>query len=310
MAFDINKAVSVSNMTVRFGDFVAVNNISFDVSRGEIFGFLGANGAGKTTSIRVICGLLKPSSGTVSVGGEIFRGNGDNLKEKVGYMSQKFTLYDDLTVAENLEFTASIRKLSKSFFKKRKKYLLDFINFEYSEKMFVKDLSGGIKQQVALVASLLHDPEVVFLDEPTAGVTPVSRALFWSLIKQLSDQQKTIFVTSHYMDEVERCHRIALMRAGEIIALDHPMSLKHTHFPLGIYQLKPILEDIDPIKGRLLNSKDVESFQPYGINYHLAIAKEDSWERVESMIKPFFSYKKIEASLEDVFIKLVEGKNR
>ncbi|MBK22867.1 MAG: ABC transporter ATP-binding protein [Halobacteriovoraceae bacterium] len=310
MSSDANKAVLVSHLLVQFGEFKAVNDISFSVDKGEIFGFLGANGAGKTTSIRVICGLLKPTAGEVSVGGEVFKGNGDNLKKKVGYMSQKFTLYDDLTVAENLEFTASLRKLDQDYFEERKKYLLDFIQFEYSEKSFVRDLSGGIKQQVALVASLLHDPEVIFLDEPTAGVTPVSRALFWSLIQKLADHGKTVFVTSHYMDEVEHCHRIALMRGGEIIALDTPKGLKSSQFPYGIYQLTAKAEDITDIEKALQRSSEVESFQPHGIHYHLAPKKDNSWEKISPLILPRFTAKKIRPSLEDVFIKLVEGKNR
>lgn len=309
MAIDSQKAVSVSHLTVQFGDFLAVNNISFEVSKGEIFGFLGANGAGKTTSIRVICGLLKPTKGDVQVGGESFEGNGDNLKRKVGYMSQKFTLYDDLTVEENLSFTASIRKLDSQFFEKRKKYLLDFIDFSYPLNSFVKDLSGGIKQQVALVSSLLHDPDVIFLDEPTAGVTPASRALFWELIQKLSEQKKTVFVTTHYMDEVENCHRIALMRAGEIIALDSPDQLKNSNFPHGIYQLTLNPSTSSVLISTLKNSKDVESIQPHGIHYHLVPSSQDSFDRLAPLLTEV-TYKKIRPSLEDVFIKLVEGKNR
>lgn len=311
MSIDKNKAVSVDRLVVKFGDFVAVNNISFHVDRGEIFGFLGANGAGKTTSIRVICGLLKPTSGEVAVGGETFMGNGDNLKKKVGYMSQRFTLYDDLTVSENLQFTASLRKLDKKYFESRKAFLLDFIKFDYSQNLFVRELSGGIKQQVALVAAILHDPEVIFLDEPTAGVTPVSRALFWSLIEKLAKDGKTVFVTSHYMDEVEQCDRIAMMRAGEIIALDHPEGLKSTYFPNGIYQLTAKeAVSIEDFKQRILATGEVESFQPHGIHYHLSPVNAQSWQKLSSYVLPQFEAKKINASLEDVFIKLVEGKNR
>ncbi|MCB0378955.1 MAG: ABC transporter ATP-binding protein [Bdellovibrionales bacterium] len=310
MSFDSKNAVAVSHLTVQFADFVAVRDVSFSVDKGEIFGFLGANGAGKTTTIRVICGLLRPSLGEVSVGGETFQGNGDNLKRKVGYMSQRFTLYDDLTVAENLDFTASLRKLDQDYFMQRKRYLLDFIEFSYPETLFVRDLSGGIKQQVALVATLLHDPEVIFLDEPTAGVTPASRALFWSLIQKLSDQGKTVFVTSHYMDEVEHCDRIALMRAGEMIALDNPEGLKETHFPYGIYQLTPKLVSHKDWRQKFLLSPEIESFQPHGIHYHLAPAHQNSWEKLQPILSSDFESKKIKASLEDVFIKLVEGKNR
>lgn len=310
MNLDSSDAVFVSDLTVKFGDFIAVNNISFRVKKGEIFGFLGANGAGKTTAIRVICGLLRPNSGTVAVGGEFFKGDGDNLKSKVGYMSQKFTLYDDLTIGENLDFTASIRKLDNSFYQERKKYLLNFINFKYSENNYVKELSGGIKQQVALVASLLHDPDVIFLDEPTAGVTPSSRALFWSLIKKIAEQKKTVFVTSHYMDEVEHCHRIALMRSGEIIALDTPLNLKKENFPFGIIQLTPQMDNIEEEMRQLKERADIESIQPHGIHYHLAPKNEDTLDQIVNAMGNKFVISRIDASLEDVFIKQVEGQNR
>lgn len=211
-----NIAVDVKNLTVQFGDFFAVNNISFSVNRGEIFGFLGANGAGKTTTIRVLCGLLIPTSGEINTPG----------KSKVGYMSQKFTLYNDLTVEENLDFIAALRKLDKKTYLKRRQELFDFIAFDKPIKTMVQDLPGGLKQQVSLVAAILHDPEIIFLDEPTAGVSPASRERFWQLIKQLAGQGKTLFVTTHYMDEAEHCERIALMRDGEIIALDSPENLK------------------------------------------------------------------------------------
>lgn len=209
-------AIDVKNLTVQFGDFFAVNNISFSVDKGEIFGFLGANGAGKTTTIRVLCGLLIPTSGEIQAPG----------KAKVGYMSQKFTLYNDLTVGENLDFIAALRKLDKQTYLKRRKELFDFISFDKPIKTMVQDLPGGIKQQVSLAAALLHNPEIIFLDEPTAGVSPASRERFWFLIKQLSQQGKTLFVTTHYMDEAEHCERIALMRDGKIIALDSPENLK------------------------------------------------------------------------------------
>ncbi len=215
-------AVEVKGLSVRFGDFYAVNGISFTVRRGETFGFLGANGAGKTTTIRVLCGLLRPSEGLVSVGGISFDHNEQAVKAKVGYMSQKFTLYNDMTVEENLNFTASLRKMEKATYEQRRKELFDFISFDKPLNTLVRDLSGGTKQQVSLAAALLHDTEIIFLDEPTAGVTPASRSRFWQLIRQLAKRNKTVFVTTHYMDEAEQCDRIALMREGRIIALDSP----------------------------------------------------------------------------------------
>lgn len=179
-------SVDVSELTVKFGDFVAVNNISFSVGTGEIFGFLGANGAGKTTTIRVLCGLLVPTSGRVQISDVSFEEGSEAMKSKVGYMSQKFTLYNDLTVDENFAFTASLRKLPRLTLNKRKDELLEFINFSKPTNTLVRDLPGGIKQQVSLAASILHDPEIVFLDEPTAGVTPAARARFWALIRAMS----------------------------------------------------------------------------------------------------------------------------
>lgn len=211
-----NLAVNIDNLSVKFGDFLAVDHISFQVKKGEIFGFLGANGAGKTTTIRVLCGLLTPTSGTVSV----------PEKSKVGYMSQKFTLYNDLTVAENLDFIAALRKLEQQTYVKHRQELFDFISFDKPIQTMVKDLPSGMKQQVSLAAALLHDPEIIFLDEPTAGVSSVSRERFWALIRQLAQQGKTLFVTTHHMEEAEYCERIAFMHEGKIIVLDSPENLK------------------------------------------------------------------------------------
>jgi ABC-2 type transport system ATP-binding protein len=220
-------AVEVNHLTVQFDQFKAVDDISFTVGSGEIFGFLGANGAGKTTTIRVLCGLLAPTSGKASILG---LNDLNQIKKRIGYMSQKFTLYEDLTIEENIDFTASLHKMKKEIMQERTKYLFDFIHYDQSNenrnKALVKDLPLGIKQQMALVCSLLHDPDIIFLDEPTAGVSPRVRLFFWDLIKKLSQSGKTIFVTTHYMDEAENCERIALMRNGKIIALDSPENLK------------------------------------------------------------------------------------
>ena len=305
-------AVKVNQLVVQFGDFKAVNQVSFEVPVGQIFGFLGANGAGKTTTIRVLCGLLVPTEGHVEVAGiSYFDPDGEmRIKSKVGYMSQKFTLYNDLTVEENLSFTASLRKLPKQIFETRKKELLDFISFHRDPNTMVKDLPGGMKQQVSLAASLLHDPEIVFLDEPTAGVTSAAREKFWDLIKSLSRRGKTIFVTSHYMDEVEQCHRIALMRSGELIALDSPSDLKRKTFPHPLYELSPnkpiAFSEIQAIRAEAF----FESFEAYGLRYHASPTDPDAWTRFTSKYGSDFATKAIEPTLEDVFIRLVEGKNR
>lgn len=295
-------AIQVKDLSVVFDDFIAVNKISFDVTRGEIFGFLGANGAGKTTTIRVLCGLLRPSSGDLKVAGVGLDADDRAIKEKVGYMSQKFTLYDDLSVEENLSFVASLRKMNRQHYLKRQKKILDFISFELSLKELVRNLPGGIKQHVSLAAALLHDPEIVFLDEPTAGVSPSSRERFWNLLNVLLEEKKTIFVTTHYMDEAEHCGRIALMGAGEILALDSPANLKSHFFPNGVYELSPLrtipYQQIQKMRSQF------DFFEPYGLHYH--VSHQESFES----LKNDFSIKKIIPTLEDVFIRVVEANKR
>ena len=302
-----NYIVKVENLYVTFGTFNAVKNVSFSVSRGEIFGFLGANGAGKTTTIRVLCGLLPASRGNVYIDGVQFEKGHENLiKAKVGYMSQKFTLYDDLTIEENLRFTASLRRIDAATYSKRKTELLNFIDFNSDTSQIVADLPGGIKQEIALVASLLHDPKIIFLDEPTAGVSSVSRDRFWNLIKQLSQAGKTIFVTTHYMDEAENCHRIALMRSGELIALDTPQNLKITTYKRNIYSITP--HDANSHKYFTDHAQELfEMFAPYGLHYHAIISNRLDETKTISDLQTYGTVTKILPSLEDVFIKLVEG---
>jgi len=223
-------SVEVQSLSVQYGSFTAVDKISFSVIQGEIFGFLGANGAGKTTTIRVLCGLLPPTQGQVKVGGIDVRSYPLEVKKRIGYMSQKFTLYDDLTVVENLFFAASLRKLDGAQFRKSMEKLLSFIHFQQSPHSMVRDLSGGVRQQVSLVAALLHDPEIIFLDEPTAGVSPAYRKRFWDLIRLLAKERKTIFVTTHYMDEAENCDRLAFMDSGRVLELDSSVNLKMKYF--------------------------------------------------------------------------------
>ena len=311
-------SVEVKNLTVAFGEFKAVDDISFEVQPGEIFGFLGANGAGKTTTIRVLCGLLKPTRGEVCVGGLCLRDGLTPVKQRVGYMSQKFTLYQDLTVIENLEFTAALRKMPQDLFKSRVEEILNFIGFDRDRKTLVRDLPGGLKQEVSLAAAILPDPIVVFLDEPTAGVTPAARARFWALIRNLSEKGKTVFVTTHYMDEAEQCGRIALMRTGRIIALDTPAGLKQSAFPESMVELtlapdhphsldnqaeKTLLERLKA-EGGLLEMK------PHGMRYHALVGNADVWNRCLQSAGRDFTAKPILPSLEDVFIRLVEGPQR
>jgi ABC-2 type transport system ATP-binding protein len=301
----IKNSVEVKNLSVQFGDFFAVKNITFDVKKGEIFGFLGANGAGKTTTIKVLCGVQRPTLGEVSVNGESYE-DITALKGQIGYMSQKFTLYDDLTVYENFSFNSSLRKLDRSFFQKRIKELLDFIGFEYPLHALVADLPGGIKQQVSLVVSMLHDPEVIFLDEPTAGVTPYYRNKFWDLIRTLSKKGKTVFVTTHYMDEAEYCDRIALMRTGEIIALDTPKNLKKKVFPEKLVEISN-LDKASNVIEELKKDKNILSLLPFGSRYHLILKDIAAHKEFQLKYSHLFNVKEIEPNLEDVFVRLVEG---
>jgi ABC-2 type transport system ATP-binding protein len=303
------KAVTVENLTVRFGSFTAVDGITFDVSPGEIFGFLGANGAGKTTTIRVLTGLLPPTSGTVRVAGLSFDDGGRAIKSRVGYMSQRFTLYTDLSVAENLSFAAGLRKIPPALAKERTQRLLTFVKFTHPLTTQVRALPGGLKQEVSLVAALLHDPEIVFLDEPTAGVSPSARARFWALIRGLAKEGKTIFVTTHYMDEAEECGRIALMRAGRIIALGSPAELKTHAFPERLVEIQWV--EAAPADWReSLLAGAASSVVPYGLQYHVLIKDAGAWQRFISEQGGRLTSRDIRPSLEDVFIRLVEGVDR
>src|SRR5437867_2785195 len=219
-------AVSMQDLTKRFGDFVAVDRVSVDVAQGEIFGFLGPNGAGKSTTIRILCGLLSPSSGKATVAGFDVASESEEIKRNIGYMSQKFSLYDDLTVEENIEFFGGIYSVPENLLRERKEQVLTMADLATRRESLTRELAGGFKQRLALGCAILHEPPILFLDEPTSGVDPIARRSFWSLIYQLSDAGHTIFVTTHYMDEAEYCHRLALMYAGKIIALESPGALK------------------------------------------------------------------------------------
>ncbi|MBI5507157.1 MAG: ABC transporter ATP-binding protein [Deltaproteobacteria bacterium] len=218
--------IEVEGLTRRFGDFCAVDHVSFAVRQGEVFGFLGANGAGKSTTIRMLCGLLAPTSGKARVLDLDLLTQSERVKPFVGYMSQKFSLYPDLTVVENLEFFGGIYRVPPRRLRERQAWAVEMAGLSGKEQVLTAELSGGLKQRLALLAALLHEPRLLFLDEPTAGVAPLARRAFWSLIHQLSHAGTTVFVTSHYMDEVEQCDRIALMSRGRIVALDTPEALK------------------------------------------------------------------------------------
>lgn len=220
------KVISVKDLTKRFGDFIAVNSITFEVSKGEIFGFLGANGAGKTTAMRMLSGLSSPTSGLATIAGfDIYRDT-EKIKQHIGYMSQKFSLYEDLTVRENIRFFAGIYGLSRQEIATRSKDLIQKLGLESEADKLVGDLPLGWKQKLAFSVAIIHEPKLVFLDEPTSGVDPVTRRQFWDLIYDAADNGITVFITTHYMDESEYCDRISIMVDGVIQAMDTPHNLK------------------------------------------------------------------------------------
>lgn len=221
-----NKAIVCKDLTKQFGDFYAVNKISFEVSKGEIFGFLGANGAGKTTAMRILCGLSFPSSGTATVAGFDVYKQQEKIKKNIGYMSQKFSLYENLTVLENIEFYGGVYGVSRKEIKTRSEELVQTLGLESEAKKLVGELPLGWKQKLAFSVAIFHKPQIVFLDEPTGGVDPVTRRQFWDMIYEAAATGITIFVTTHYMDEAEYCNRISVMVDGKVEALDSPANLK------------------------------------------------------------------------------------
>ena len=226
---DGDTVITAKGLTKRFGNFTAVDSISFDVHKGEIFGFLGANGAGKTTAMRMLCGLSLPSSGTASVAGfDVYKEN-EKIKKSIGYMSQKFSLYEDLTVKENIRFYAGIYGKSMEFIRKKTNDILKQLHMEAEANKLVKELPLGWKQKLAFSVAIFHEPQIVFLDEPTGGVDPVTRREFWIMIYQAAESGITVFVTTHYMDEAEYCNRVSIMVDGRIDALDTPSQLKKTY---------------------------------------------------------------------------------
>lgn len=304
-----NKIIEVNNLTIAFGAFKAVDNISFEVNKGEIFGFLGANGAGKTTTIRTICGILNPTSGEVKVNGQDVSSSTAVLKPFIGYMSQKFTLYPDLTIKENINFAGSLYNLAPSVIEERGKKLLEFIRFEASLDTVVKNLSGGVKQTVALCATLIHNPNLVFLDEPTAGTSPQTREDFWNLIKELSKQGKTVFVTTHYMDEAEYCNRIVLMDKGKIIAFDTPEGLKKEYYPKPPLELRfkkavqtQIKDEFD-----LLN---IGTAAIFGNEVRVSVDNDAKFEEFKNKHKDDFEITQGKTTLDDVFLKALSRQRK
>lgn len=305
--------VVVENLVKRFGDFCAVDHMSFAVNRGEIFGFLGPNGAGKSTTIRILCGLLSPTSGRAHVAGLDVATQAEILRNHIGYMSQRFSLYDDLTVEENIDFFAGIYRVPAARRQDRKDYVLQMAGLADRKGSMTRILSGGWKQRLALGCAILHEPPVLFLDEPTSGVDPIARRSFWSLIYQLSDAGHTIFVSTHYMDEAEYCHRLALMYRGRIIALGDPRELKErmkSHHLMN-------LESSDPLESMkaLADQPEILETAVFGGGLHIMVQDPVSAEPVirKALDAKQINIRRLEAirpSMEDVFVAMIEQEER
>ena len=301
-------AVEVKDLVKKFGDFTAVDKISLEVNRGEIFGFLGPNGSGKTTTIRMLCGLLTPTSGWGKVAGFDVPKDSERIKAHIGYMSQKFSLYQDLTVEENIDFYSGIYKVPKGIKKQRKEWVLEMAGLVEKRGNLTSQLAGGWKQRLALGCALLHDPPILFLDEPTAGVDPSSRRDFWDLIYQLSQRGTTIFVTTHYMDEVEHCDRIGLIFEGKIIARGSPEYLKTELMSDKVIYLEcERCPDALVLLGKEENIKEVAL---YGKGLHLMVENVNmSLPLIQKVLNNqginINKIERISPSLEDVFVSLV-----
>jgi ABC-2 type transport system ATP-binding protein len=308
-----NSVVMVRNLEKRFGDFIAVNRISLEVQRGEIFGFLGPNGAGKSTTIRMLCGILQPTSGEGRVAEFDVVKESEKIKTRIGYMSQKFSLYEDLTVEENINFYSGIYRIPSDKKVQRKEWVIQMAGLNEHRKSKTATLSMGWKQRLSLGCAILHEPPIVFLDEPTSGVDPISRRNFWDLIHEMASQGVTIFVTTHYMEEAEYCDRLALIYRGELTAIGTPHELKTSLMKEVVLELKHEQpQDLIEVLEKVPGVKDVALF---GRGLHLVAGDyEKVRPALESALRAlnisFQTLKKIEPSLEDVFVSLIEERER
>jgi len=307
----IGPIIDVQELTKRFGKFTAVDRVSFQVEPGEIFGYLGANGAGKSTTIRMLCGLLRPTEGDARVAGVDVRRKPHLVKRVIGYMSQKFSLYLDLTVEENLGFFAGVYQLRGKHRQQRIEASLDLAGLVARRGELTRTLPGGIRQRLALASALLHEPQILYLDEPTAGVDPVSRREFWKIIRRLAGSGTTLFVTTHHLDEAEYCGRVGLMVDGALVALDTPEGLKAEHVPGTIHAVQG---DVSARRiTKLLGDRDdVLAIKPFGRTIHVRVSQALSQvEHFERLLHDAglsdISVGPAEATLEDVFLELVEG---
>jgi drug efflux transport system ATP-binding protein len=310
---DAEKAVVVKNLERRFGEFVAVNRVSFEVAKGEIFGFLGPNGAGKSTTIRMLCGILAPSGGSGTVAGFDVRTQSEEIKGHIGYMSQKFSLYEDLTVEENIDFYSGIYRIPAEKKHERKEWVLEMAGLRDHRQERTGTLSGGWKQRLALGCAILHEPPIIFLDEPTSGVDPNSRRQFWDLIYDLSGRGVTVFVTTHYMDEAEYCDRIALIYHGELIAEGTPETLKTRFMQEDV--LEVICEQPQDVMEEIRQFEGVKEVALFGKSLH--VVAEDGERAARAVATRLLEVgirteriEKIVPSMEDVFVSLIEARDR
>lgn len=307
------KAVVVRDLVRRFGDFVAVNRVSFEVDRGEIFGFLGANGAGKSTTIRILCGLLAPTSGSATVAGFDVRTEPEKIKAHIGYMSQRFSLYEDLTVEENINFFSGIYQIAPARKQERKDWVLAMAGLREHRHTRTGELAAGWKQRLALGCAVLHEPVILFLDEPTSGVDPASRRQFWDLIYNLAGKGVTVFVTTHYMDEAEYCGRLTLMHRGEVIAIGSPAALKEKAMSEDVVEI--VCENPQDIQAALEALPAVKEVTLFGRGLHVVVEDDAAavpairgllkvHGRAGARVEP------IRPSLEDVFVSLIGARER
>jgi ABC-2 type transport system ATP-binding protein len=302
--------VEVLGLTKKFGDFTAVDHVSFSVQPGEVLGYLGPNGSGKTTTIRMLCGLITPTEGTARILGIDVTKNPEAVKSQIGYMSQKFALYDDLTVLENLQFYAGVYDVPQAEEEERINEVLHMAGLEERSKAFTRELSGGWRQRLALGCALIHHPPILFLDEPTSGVDPVARRQFWDLIYQFAAEGTTIFITTHYMDEAEHCNRVAFMYRGKLLAFDTPAGLKTTYLKGAAWDLDadPLLETVE----KLSRMDGIVQASLHGDRAHVII-KPGDWTP-EGLTKNLVqkkiavqSVEPVESTLEDVFTLLAHS---
>jgi ABC-2 type transport system ATP-binding protein len=312
MAKRTDNAIEVRGLTKRFGDFTAVDSVDFDVPRGEIFGFLGPNGSGKTTTIRMLCGTIGPSGGGATVLGHDVVGDPESVRRSIGYMSQKFALFEDMTVDENLRFYAGVYGIEGERFASRRRYVLEMADLVGRERELTANLSVGWKQRLALGCATIHEPELLFLDEPTSGVDPTARRQFWELLYDLAESGVTLFVTTHYMDEATHCNRLAFIYRGRIIAMGSPQQIRSRHMTDEILELE--VDDIEGALAWMESSPTVSEAYLSGAQLHANVPRgKEPCSVADDLRAAGFAVSRcevVEPTIEDVFVHLVTGERR